>query len=84
MAAFNIFQTIKTVESNYKYQTVMKYSKNIPVFGDNWRWRRKWHPTAVFLHGEFHGQRSQAGYSPWGHRVLDMTERLSLILTHAS
>ena len=24
-------------------------------------WRRKWQPTAVFLPGEFHGQRSRAG-----------------------
>ena len=23
----------------------------------------------VFLPGEFHGQRSLVGYSPWGHRV---------------
>ena len=30
--------------------------------------RRKWQPTPVFLHGEFHGQRSLAGYSPWGHK----------------
>ena len=30
-------------------------------------WRRKWQPTPVFLPGEFHGQRSPAGYSPWGH-----------------
>ena len=30
---------------------------------------RKWQPTPVFLPGEFHGQRSQAGYSPWGYRV---------------
>ena len=29
-------------------------------------WRRKWHPTSVFLPGESHGQRSLAGYSPWG------------------
>ena len=29
-------------------------------------WRRKWHPTPVFLPGKFHGQRSLAGYSPWG------------------
>ena len=34
-------------------------------------------PTPVFLPGEFHGQRSQAGYSPWGHKEPDMTERLS-------
>ena len=29
-------------------------------------WRRKWQCTLVFLPGEFHGQRSLAGYSPWG------------------
>ena len=29
-------------------------------------WRREWHPTPVFLPGEAHGQRSLAGYSPWG------------------
>ena len=28
----------------------------------------------VFLPGEFHGQRSLVGYSPWGHRELDTTE----------
>ena len=32
-------------------------------------WRRKWQPTPLFLPGEFLGQRSLAGYSPWGHRV---------------
>ena len=29
-------------------------------------WRRKWQPTPVFLPEESHGQRSLAGYSPWG------------------
>ena len=28
----------------------------------------------VFLLGESHGQRSLAGYSPWGHEELDTTE----------
>ena len=37
-------------------------------------WRRKWQPTPVFLLGQFHGQRSQAGYSPWGHKESGMTE----------
>ena len=32
-------------------------------------WRRKWQPTPGLLPGEFHGQRSLVGYSPWGHRV---------------
>ena len=31
-------------------------------------WRNKWQPTPVFLPGEFHGQRSLVGYSPWGHK----------------
>ena len=40
-------------------------------------WRRKWQPTLVFLPGEFHGQRSLAGYSPWGCKELDTTEWLT-------
>ena len=28
--------------------------------------------------GEFYGQRSLAGYSPWGHKESDTTERFSL------
>ena len=35
---------------------------------------RAWPPTPVFLLGESHGQRSLAGYSPWDHKELDMTE----------
>ena len=31
-------------------------------------WRRKWQPTPVFLPGDSHGQRSLAGYSPWGRK----------------
>ena len=37
-------------------------------------WRREWQPTPVFLPGESHGQRSLAGYSPWGGKKSDMTE----------
>ena len=47
-------------------------------------WRRKWHPTSIFLPGEFHGQRSLAGYSPWGHKELDTTELLTLRLRYKS
>ena len=35
--------------------------------------------TPVFLPGEFHGQRSLAGYSPWGHKELDIIESLRLV-----
>ena len=37
-------------------------------------WRREWQSTPVFLPGEFHGQRSLAGYSPWGRKELDTTQ----------
>ena len=37
-------------------------------------WRRKWLPTPVFFPGEFHVQRSLAGYSIQGHREPDITE----------
>ena len=40
-------------------------------------WRRAWQPTPVFLSGESCGQRSLVGYSPWGCRESDTTERLS-------
>ena len=40
-------------------------------------WRREWHPTVVFLPGEFHGQRSLVGYSSQGRKESDMTERLN-------
>ena len=43
-------------------------------------WRRQWQPTPVLLPGEFHEQRSLAGYSPWDRIELDMNERLTLSL----
>ena len=60
-------------------QTV-KYPPTVKETGFNpWvrkiPWKRGWLPTPVFLPGEFHGQRSLAGYSPWGRK-----ERLTLLL----
>ena len=40
-------------------------------------WRRAWQPTPVFLPGESHGQRSLVGYSSWGSKEWDTTERLT-------
>ena len=37
-------------------------------------WRRAWQLTPVFLPEESHGQRSLAGYSPWGCTESDTTE----------
>ena len=41
-------------------------------------WRREWLLTPLFLPREFHGQKSLVGYSPWGHKESDPTERLIL------
>jgi len=47
-------------------------------------WRRAWQPTLVFLPGESHGQRSLVGYSPGGHKELDMTEATEHAHTYLS
>ena len=36
--------------------------------------------TPLFLPGESYGPRSLAGYSPWGRKESDATERLALRL----
>ena len=60
-----------------------KWGKNIQWRKDNlfnnscWEnWRRQWQPTLVLLPGNSHGRRSLVGYSPWGRKESDMTERL--------
>ena len=45
----------------------------IPGLG-RFPWRREWLPTLLFLPGKLQGQRSLAGYSPWGCKELDTTE----------
>ena len=37
-------------------------------------------PPQYSLPGESHGQRSLAGYSPWGHKELEIIERLTVSL----
>ena len=39
-------------------------------------WRRQWQPTQVFLPKKSHGQRSLAGYSPWGHKELNVIKHM--------
>ena len=41
-------------------------------------WRRIWQPTPVCLPGKSHEPRSLVGYSPWGCKESDTTERLTL------
>ena len=45
----------------------------VPCLDQEDPWRRECLPTPVFLPGEFHRQRSLAGYSSWGHKETDTT-----------
>ena len=59
--------------------------KSLPVMQETWiqflgqedPLQKELLPTPVFLPGEFHGQRSLTGYSPWGHKELDTTKQLT-------
>ena len=44
-------------------------------------WRRKCQSTPAFMPGKFHGQRGLVGYSPWGCKEPDMTERVHTMLS---
>ena len=63
---------------------------NLPTMWETWvrslvgkiPWRRVWQPTPVFLPGEFHGQRSLAGYSQWGCKEVDTNEEYTHTHTH--
>ena len=48
--------------------------KTPPAMQETWEWQ----PTPVFWAAESHEQRSLMGYSPWGRKESDMTERLTL------
>ena len=38
----------------------------------------EWQPSPVFLPGESHGQKSLAGYSPWGRKEQKQLKQLSV------
>ena len=41
-----------------------------------------WNSSSVFFPEKSHGQRSLTGYSPWGHKELNMTEVTKHIMLH--
>ena len=67
-----------------KNKKEFELTKSLPTMRETWirslgwedPWRRKWQPTPVFLPGKSHRWRSLVGYSPWGRKESDMTERL--------
>ena len=74
--AFLVAQMVKNL-SVMQEMRVQSLVRKIP-------WRREWLPTQVFLPWEFHGQRNQVGYRPWGYKGLDLAEQLALSLFHTS
>ena len=80
-----VFSFIFFMEFNKPASLVAQLVKNPLAMQETWvpsldweiPWRREYLPTSIFLSGEFHGQRSLAGYSPWGRKESDTTERLT-------
>ena len=72
--AFLVAQMVKTLPTMWEIQ-FRPWVRKIPG-------RKEWQPTPIFLPGESHGQRSLVGYSPWGCKESDMTERLIHTHTH--
>ena len=62
--------------------------KNLPAMWETWIRYLSWEDPlgegmathASILAWKVHGQRRLAGHSPWGHKELDMTERLSILV----
>ena len=60
--------------------------KSLPAMQEMWIQSLGWEDPleeemathSSILAGEFHGQRRLVGYSPWDHKELDKTERLTL------
>ena len=58
------------IHLQYKIPGFSPWVRKIP-------WRGKWQSSPVFLLGKSRGQRSLAGYSPWGCKESDSTEQLT-------
>ena len=67
-----------------KISLVAQTVKHLPIMQETQvrkiLWRRKWQPTPVLFPGKSHGWQILAGYSLWGLKELDTTERLHLTL----
>ena len=83
---FEWFLFLPINEASLVAQTV----KNLPAMQEIWvwslvrkiPWRREWLPTSVFLPRKFYQQMRLMGYSPWGLKESDMTERIRISIWH--
>ena len=69
---------------SYNLLSIILHNNN----NNTWFFLAIWYQHAFFYQflcfpGESHGQRSLAGYSPWGCKESDMTEQLTHTHTHA-
>ena len=71
-----VAQTVKSLPAVRKIWFHLRFGKILC--------RRKWQPTPVFLLGKSLGRSSLAGYSPWGSKESDTTERLHVLLSASS
>jgi len=69
------------VTQTVKHLSTMRETR-VQSLGWEIPWRRKWQSTPVVLPGKSHGQSSLVGYSPWGHKESDTTERLHFTSLH--
>ena len=84
------------VSSKTGSSLVVQTVKNLPTMLETQVWSLGWEDPlekgvsthslfplriAVFSSGKSHGQRTLAGYSPWGHKESDTTEQLTLHFT---
>ena len=71
---------------HHRSSLVAQTVKNLPAVQGTWirslGQEDPWQPTPVFFLGEFHGQRSLVGCSPWGCKESDTTESHTHTHTH--
>ena len=77
-------KSVSVLPNKHWASLVAQRVKRLPAMQETRVWslgqedplEKEWQPTPVLLAGKSHGQRSMVGYSPWGHKELNMTERL--------
>ena len=71
LSTYQVAQTVKRLPT-------MRETRFDPWVGKI-PWRRKRQPTTVFMPGKSHGRGSLGGYTPWGSKESDTTERLPCV-----
>ena len=86
--AATLFHRWESEDKQGKWLASPQTVKNLPVMQETWvqslggedPLEKRVATHSNILAGEFHGQRSMAGYSPWSQKQLDTTEQFSFSL----